>query len=601
MSGRDQAEHERLLVRLVMLVMLGAFVFLGVNLWRIQVLRTSEFRTSLDRQSMRRVRLPGVRGRLYDRNGVCLAENRPSYCIAIYTEELRQPGRWSHTIDKVEQVVGELAVILGQPPQVTREDIAQHVSRRLPLPFLAWHGLDDTALARWAESDQAYAGVDVYVEPVRVFPLSPSASHVIGYVGRANPADNEEAPYHYYLPEMEGKDGMEKVLDERLRGQSGGRLIRVDASGFKHDETGEREPVAGHDVYLTLDMRLQAMAENSLSNQPGAVVILDPRSGDVLALASAPQFDVASLDSYASWQRVVSDPARPLLNRAIAGRYPPGSIFKPLVAITGLESGRITPTTTLNCPGFYQVGNRRIHCWNKRGHGPLQLRKALEQSCNPFFSELGIRCEYKRLFHMADAVGFGHRMGIELDGESPGLLPSNEWKLRVKKDAWRAGDTCNVSIGQGALLVTPLQMAVFAAALANGGYVYRPRLVNEGLPRGDLVNRMSWSPQNLSVVRGGMLDVVQAETGTGKRAAVEGVSMGGKTGTAQYGQDRQHAWMIVFAPYDAPRYAVAMVVENAISGGFTVAPRIRHLMQQILTLDGTLAPATERREEPVQG
>jgi len=420
-------------------------------------------------------------------------------------------------------------------------------------------------------------------------------------VGRADLAASSEEPYHYYLPEMAGREGMERVMDDRLRGQSGGRLIRVDASGFKHDETGEREPVSGDDVHLTLDLGIQSIAENVLSNQPGAVVVLDARNGDVLALASAPTFDVESLKSRPAWQRVVSNPNRPLLNRAIGGRYPPGSTFKPLIAIAGLQYKRTTPSTEVNCPGYYKVGNRPIKCWSKRGHGVLSLRKAIEQSCNPFFCDLGMRCEYQRVFHMADSVGFGHKTGIELRGESPGLLPGPEWKRRVMRDGWRSGDTCNVSIGQGALLATPLQMAMFAAAIGNGGHIYRPRLVNQGIAHGDLVNRMDWSPETLRVIRGGMHDVIEAPTGTGKRARIDGVAMAGKTGTAQYGQGLKHAWMILFAPYESPRYAVAIVMENAVSGGITAAPRLRHLMQEIFTLDKTLTPQGPAVEMDVQG
>lgn len=588
MRGREQVELQRFRLRLVLVAMLLALGFLGVTLWRVQVLRATEFRSSLDRQSMRRVRLPGIRGRIFDRNGTCLADNQPSYCVAIYTEELRQPGRWGRTIDKVEAVIGELSEILGLPPEASREDIARHVNRRLPLPFLAWHGLDARALARWAESERSFPGVDVYVEPVRVYPAEGAATHVVGYVGRAEPRQRSERPYHYYLPEMEGKAGIERVMDPQLRGQSGGRLIRVDASGFKHDEMGEREPVAGADVHLTLDLEIQRMAEAVLNEKTGAAVVLNARNGNVLALASAPAFAVDSLKSQERWQNVVNNPDRPLLNRAIAGRYPPGSTFKPLVAVTGLTYDHITPATVIHCPGYYEVGKHRFHCWRKSGHGDLQLRKAIEQSCNPFFINVGVRCGYERLFHMADAVGFGHRTGIELRGESSGLLPNEAWKQRVMNDAWRVGDTCNVSIGQGALLATPLQMAVFVMTLANGGYVYRPRLLDEGIQHGDLVNRMAWSEAALQVVRGGMHDVVQAESGTGKRARIPGVRMAGKTGTAQYGNGKKHAWMILFAPFDAPRYAVALVVEDAVSGGYTTAPRMRKLMQGILVRDGTL-------------
>lgn len=589
MSTRERAEIVRFRIRLLLVAMLVAFGFLAVHLWQIQVLRASEFSSSLDRQSMRRVRLPGIRGRIFDRHGKCLADNRPHYCLAIYTEELRQRGRWSRTVDKVDEVVEELALVLGIPRQVTREDIQMHVQRRLPLPFLAWRDLDERALARWAENDRVFAGVDVYVEPERVYPFGLSAAHVIGYVGRADAADTEENPYHYYLPEMEGKGGVEKTADERLRGRAGGRLIRVDASGFKYEEKGEREPVPGADVTLALDMDIQAMAENVLSNSPGAVVVMDPRNGDVLALASAPAFDVSALSSQTAWQAVLDDPGRPLINRAIAGQYPPGSIFKPLVALAALVSGRVTPATEVHCPGVIMIGNQPFRCWSRRGHGDLAMRKALEQSCNPFFIDAALRTEYKRIYHMAASTGFGLPTGIELEGESAGLLPDDEWKRRERRDAWRPGDTANVSIGQGALLVTPLQMAMFTSALANGGRIYRPRLLlDKGNPDGDFIKKMAWTPEPLDVVRGGMHDVVHAEQGTGKRVRLEGVEMAAKTGTAQYGNGLKHAWMILFAPYENPRYAVVMMKENAVSGGITVAPRLRELMQALLVRDGTL-------------
>jgi len=590
-STRENAEGVRFRMHLLLVALLAAFGFLIINLWQIQVLRASEFSSSLDRQSMRRVRLPGIRGRIFDRNGKCLADNRPQYCLAIYTEELRQRGRWARTVDKVDDVIGDLALVLGIPRQVTREDIRIHVQRRLPLPFLAWRDIDERALARWAESDRVFAGVDVYVEPERVYPFGLCASHVIGYVGRADTADKEEDPYHYYLPEMEGKGGIEKAVDERLRGRAGGRLIRVDASGFKYDEKGDREPVPGADITLALDMDIQLMAESILSNKPGAIVVMDPRNGDVLALASAPAFDVRALSSQSSWQALLADPGHPLINRAIAGQYPPGSIFKPLVALAALVNGKSSPSAVFTCPGYIMLGSQPFRCWSRHGHGDLAMRKALEQSCNPYFIDIALRMEYKRLYHMAASTGFGLPTGIELEGESAGLLPDDEWKRRTRRDAWRAGDTANVSIGQGSLLVTPLQMAVFTSALANGGTIYRPRLLldkGRGREDGDFIKRMAWTPEQLDVVRGGMHDVVHAEQGTGKRVRLDGVEMAGKTGTAQYGNGLKHAWMIVFAPYESPRYAVVMMVEDAVSGGITVAPRLRELMQMLLVRDGTL-------------
>jgi len=589
-STRERTEDLCFRLRLILIGMLAAFGFLIVQLWQIQVLRASEFRTSLDRQSMRRVRLPGIRGRIFDRHGRCLADNRPQYCLAVYTEELRQRGRWSRTVDKVDEVVGDLASVLGAPRQVTREDIGQHVRRRLPLPFLAWRGLDERTLARWAETDLDFSGVDVYVEPERVYPFGVHASHVIGYTGRADPEDTGENPYHYYLPEMEGKDGIEKSADRLLRGQAGGRLIRVDASGFKHAEKGDREPHSGTDVHLTLDMDIQIMAEDVLGNQLGAVVVMDPRNGDVLALASAPAFDITALQSQESWKAMLKDPGRPLINRAVGGQYPPGSVFKPLIALAALVSDRVSPSTVVTCTGHYQIGNQVFRCWARQGHGDLTMRKAIEQSCNPYFIEVAIHTEYRRVFHMAESVGFGQRTGIECGGEVAGLLPDDEWKRRERRDAWRPGDTANASIGQGALLVTPLQMAMFTSALANGGAIYRPRLIRGTTEAGDFVKQMAWSEAQLGVVRFGMRDAVQNDSGTGRRARLEGVAMAGKTGTAQYGDGLKHAWMILFAPFEEPRYAVAMVIENAVSGGISAAPRMRDLMQQILARDGVLVP-----------
>jgi penicillin-binding protein 2 len=281
----------------------------------------------------------------------------------------------------------------------------------------------------------------------------------------------------------------------------------------------------------------------------------------------------------------MSDEGQPFFNRAISGNYAPGSIFKPVVAVAALENRRAAPNETFECRGYFELGNTKFHCWRRGGHGRLELRKAIEQSCNSYFCQLGLRCEHERIVHMAGALGFGRATGIPLPGESGGLLPDNEWKRRhYNGDSWRAGDTCNLSIGQGWLLVTPLQMAVFAATLANGGTVYRPRLVRSPGEEPVVMNVMGWSAETLAVVRGGMHDVVESESGTGKRARLEGIPMGGKTGTAEYGlrsDRRQYGWMIVFAPFDRPRYAACIVIEDAVSGGITAAPRIRRLMERV--------------------
>lgn len=582
----DLLNDEAIRLRLLLLIMLTGFGALSVSFWDIQVRREPEFQSSEFQQSMRRVRLPGPRGSLWDRHGVLLAGNRPSYGIAIYVEELRQRGHLSNTVNRVESVIELLGGRLGLQREVTRDDILVHIRKRRPLPLLAWRGIDERVMARWAEISEPLPGVDVLAEPVRHYPDPALAAHVLGHVGRLDPGDEVES-FDYHLPDMEGRSGMERALDSRIRGEAGGQLLQVDASGFTHREHSIRPPRPGEDVVLTLDAEIQRMSERELLGERGACVVLDPRNGNILALASSPTFRIDDMRDVGRYAELAADPSRPFVNRAIAGVYPPGSIYKPLVAIAAMENGRADPDTVFDCPGYFAIGNFRIGCWRKEGHGPLALRRAIEQSCNTYFCALAAQCGYPRIYHMGEALGLGRRTGIELPGESAGLLPDAAWKLRTQRDGWRPGDTANASIGQGYVLVTPLQMAMYAATIANGGKVYRPRLVADSAA-GDLVNEMGWSPATLAAIRGGMIDVVNAISGTGKRAALPQVTVAGKTGSAEYGpreQRRKYAWMMAYAPAEAPRYVVVIVLEDAISGGLSTAPHIRQLLSGIMALE----------------
>lgn len=594
MSSTERVEYQLLRLRLVLMAMLAGLVFLGSMLWRVQVRHASRYESTEYRQSIRRVRLPARRGPIFDRRGMCLAENRPSYCIAVFVEELRRPGSWTNTVNRIDEVVRELEAVLQVERETTREDIAWHIKRRRPLPFLAWRDVSPQTLARWAEHSARFPGVDVYVEPTRHYPNGAVGAHVLGYVGRLDDEDVDDgAPYHFYLPEIEGKRGIERSLNSALAGRAGGRLIRVDASGFKHDETGELEPQSGHTVTLTIDLRIQSLLESLLTNQVGAAVVVDPRNGEVLALASAPGFDPVELRTVTGWKKLRSDPAKPLYNRAVSGAYAPGSTFKPVVAAAALEAGRVTPQTTYFCPGYFAVGGVRFHCWRRSGHQRLAMRKAIEQSCNAFFCELGVHCGFERIHEVAHALRFGAATGIRLENESSGLLPDSAWKRKHFGDDWRTGDTCNISIGQGALLATPLQMALFAATLANYGTIYQPRLVRaiqapDGTARrfheGVVAGRVQWQRETFEVIRDGMYDVVNAPSGTGKRAWTAAVAVAGKTGTAEYGPRsarRKYAWMIAFAPFERPEVAVALVLEDAVSGGRDAAPRVHDLMEAI--------------------
>ncbi len=584
MSSIERSDSELLRIRLIFVVMVSAFAFLALALMREQVFHASQYRHSSERQSMRRVRVSAERGRILDRNGVCLADNRPSFCIAVYVEELRQPGRWKRTVKKVMDVLDEIEGVIGLEKELTEEDVYKHIRKKLPLPLVAWRDVDQRILARMAESGKVLPGVDIYYEPVRVYPAHKYAAHVIGYVGRA---DIDEENYHFYLPEMDGRRGIERVYNEQLAGEAGGKLLRVDASGFRHDETREKEAVAGRDLVLTIDLHIQRALTKALEGNRGAAVLMDPRNGNVLALVSAPSFNpnlFSPAISAKDWKSINGDPEVPLLNRAVAGLYAPGSTFKPMTAIAAMETGVASGVTHYNCPGYFKLGNVTFRCWKKSGHGNIGMQKAIEQSCNAYFCQLGIKCGIERIYTASDFCGFGHITGIDLDGEKQGLMPNDAWKRKALRDGWRQGDTCNISIGQGAILATPLQMAVFTAAIANGGNVFRPRLTAQIPDQGDLLRRMTWSPATLQVVRAGMRDVIQADTGTGKRARIDAAEMAGKTGTAEYGSRenrKNNTWMTVFAPYDNPRYAMAVIVQDGDSGGRTCAPIVNEVMSEV--------------------
>lgn len=583
-------------IRLVLIISLGMLFLLAVMLFDLQVSRRHEFEASLHKQSLRRVRLSAPRGQILDRNQVCLADNQPSYCLVFNLEDMRQPGGWKNTVAEVQRRIGELRVLMGRKAIISEADIWTHIRRRLPLPLVAWRSLDPAALARISESSMDMTGVDIYVEPNRVYPKGELAAHLLGYVGKTDFSGADMAGFQYYLPEMDGKMGLERQFNEVMLGEPGERLVRIDASGLKRAERIEKEPRPGLNVVLSIDSRIQALAEAAIKDVPGAVVVLDPNNGDVLALASSPTYNPNQLMPVfpkALWDQLNGDPAKPMLNKAVAEVYAPGSIFKPVTALAALNCGAVSAGVTVNCPGYFMIGNKPMKCWNPNGHGVVDLRRGIEQSCNTYFIMIGLKCGNEAISDLAKLFGLGEKTGIALDREAAGIVPTPEWKQKYWRDDWRNGDTCNFSIGQGALAVTPLQMAVLAATLANGGDVYQPRLVlrltdvtgnalSNYPPR--RVRHLPLDPGAMSAVRKGMYDVVMAPTGTGGRARIQGVEMAGKTGTAEYGEKedrKKHGWMILFAPYDKPRYAVAMVVDDAVSGGFTVGPRLHDLMQGI--------------------
>lgn len=582
----------------VLTLMVTAYLVLLGALWRLQVSKVSQFESRIESQSLRRVRLPGIRGKIYDRNDLCLADNRPNYTIALFPEEIRHPGL-TKTVDHAMDVVDQVAEITGLTPILDRKDIIRHINGYRPLPLVLWRDVGPKVIARFAEQAHDIPGVDIYTQATRKYPYSPYTSHLLGYVGEVEPSkDSAEEYFSYNLDEMKGRAGLEKLFDPFMRGEAGAKLVQVDVGIYRYRDLMRRAPKRGGDLRLTLDMEVQLLAHQALGTNVGSVVVMDPNNGDVLAMLSGPGYDANRFVPYITskdWNVLTEHPGKPMLNRAVMGTYPPGSTFKPLV---GLAAATVNPNaihTVYDCPGAFRVGKRIMHDWNRGGHGERDMRGALMRSANVYFFKTALENGHEPIIEQAKAIGLGQKTGVEVDYERSGVLPDTEWLRQKGIGGWTDGDTCNLAIGQGFLAVTPIQMAMLTATIANGGYLYRPRLIQAYRePGADLfspaperrMGKMNWSPEVVETVRGGMHDVIMAEEGTGKSAAVEGLDFAAKTGTAEYWvkidgerQTKKHTWMIAFAPFDNPQYAVAFLIENGVSGGRTVGPRMKMLME----------------------
>jgi len=574
--------------RLLLGAFLGGFLYLWIMVGRVQLVEAEQYTSHFLTQVTRRICLPAPRGRMFDRNGYCLAANAPTYCICIHPEEICDP-RWSRTrcLDALQEVILRLGAALGRErfyDAPDREDIERHLSVCSVMPLLIWTDVDVVTMARWAERNTEFPGVDIVALARRHYYLGSKGALFRGAVGRCNPEQNPERPYNFCLPDMVGLWGIEKALNQTLTGTAGERVISVDVLGYTRSIQSEMPPIPGNDVVLTMDIRLQCLAEQALDAVRGAIIIMDPNTGEILAMASSPSVRLGA--SSDEWVDYVKDDAHPMLDRCAVGCYAPGSVFKPVIALAALNSGLWDPETIVHCPGYHQVGNRRVRCWNRSGHGPLNLRQAIEQSCNAYFCAMAEHCGVDVIHDQAAKLGFGALTGIGPPiAESAGILPGPAWKRQTHGAPWTGGDTCNLAIGQGALSVTVLQMGAYISALANGGVIYKPRLVLDGMAP-EIASDMRWAPQVIALIRAGMEDVIHGERGTAKAARLSDVRMCGKTGTAEVGprdNRRKNAWMCAFAPADAPRYAVAMIVEDGESGGRTAAPRLKRLMEGVFS------------------
>jgi len=568
------------------------FCLLILRLWQLQGVEGENFRALSENNRLRLKRTPPLRGVIYDRRMRVMVDNRPAFNVVLVPEDVRD----------VPTTLSTLAGYLRDPTLLNTSTLPSDL-RRLPYQgvVLAQDVTRDALVAVEAHQVEL-PGVSIEVGSKRMYPADGFAAHLFGYVGQVSPRELERFP-NYRLGDILGKFGVEKRWETRLRGQGGGQQIEVDANGQRLRVLGEEEAKAGDSLVLTIDADVQRAAESALQGKEGAIVALDVNTGEVLAMASRPAFD-PNLFSRGirtnEWHALVDDPLRPLNNRAIQGQYPPGSTFKVIMAAAALEKGVITPATRFHCSGGLQFGGHRFRCWRRSGHGSLNLQQAIAHSCDVYFYQVGQRLGIQNIADYARLFGMGKPLGVGLDHEASGLIPDAAWKSKFLKAPWLPGETLSVVIGQGYVTATPLQMAIVAATVANGGTVYRPHVVKQAIGvRGEVtkdyvpevITTTKIQPEVLQLVRDGMRDVVNSSTGTGKKAKLSDFVVAGKTGTSQVisgtrgkgkimaRQYRDHAWFIAFAPYDVPEIAVACIIEHAGAGGGQVAaPVVREVL-----------------------
>ncbi|MCW5748941.1 MAG: penicillin-binding protein 2 [Alphaproteobacteria bacterium] len=592
---------------------------LGARLYWLQTIESAKYKVLADDNRINTRPLTPARGLIFDRNGEPLAANRNNYRVLITADK----GRFSEAMKQAETVLERLDRVLAIGEREQQRIIEQMRRNRSFVPVTVRENLTWEQVAQIEFNAPDLPGVSIDLGQTRDYFHPELMSHIIGYVGRVSPEDLRDSDDPVLqLPGMRiGKKGVEKAADEQLRGKPGGVQVEVNAVGRVVRELDRAEGESGANLLLTIDLELQRFVAERLKDQSASAVVLDVVSGDILAMVSVPSFDnnaFARGVTQAEWQELLNDPKKPLLNKAAQGQYPPGSTYKMVTALAALESKAITLWDRLPCNGFIEIpGNQKKYCWiYPAGHGAPNVIDALQQSCDCFFYEAAKRAGVDRIAEVAAKLGFGKSTGSGLPEEAGGLQPTRSWKQERESKPWGLGDTYNLGIGQGDMLSTPLQLAVMAARIGNGGYDVRPRLVvatsgaREPLPPPVVQAKpdapsLRFNPANLKAVQTGMDMVVNSQSGTawGARISEKGMAMAGKTGTSQVkriseserdrrmSQEelpwhlRHHALFCAYAPVDNPRYACAVVVEHGMGGSRTAAPIARDILLQVQKID----------------
>ena len=555
----------RIRVYSIILILCMAVVLSGLVF--VQIFMHERYTVMSEGNRLKVVPLVAPRGSIVDRNGEVLVKDVLSFDVSVIYS----------AVGNIKSMAEALSKVLGIPT----EEIADNIKKAKHQPYTPFRIAADVGREKAINTEELsmdYPGLLLEVSTKREYVYGSTASGVLGYLGLINRSEFERLkPYGYQINDLMGRSGVEKEYDEYLRGKHGGKQVEVDHKGREVMTLGLKEPVSGKPVELTIDLRLQEFCDNLLEGKRGAIVVMDPQTGEILAMATAPTYDpnvFIDRKENSKISRILNDPEYPLMNRAISGAYPPGSVFKVIIALASLETGLASAHATFTCNGSLVLGKRTFHCWREEGHGQQILEEAIKNSCNVYFWRLGLVLGVDLIAEYAAKFGIGSLTGIDLPGEFSGLLPSRAWKKKNLKEDWYKGETLNYSVGQGYLLCTPLQVARFISVFANKGFRVKPYIVKKigGITLDKKEKKdIGFSPDALETVRKGMKRVVNDKRGTGLKARQDDVVVSGKTGTAQTSRGKSHGWFGGFAPYDHAKMVVVVFDEYGGKGGYYAA------------------------------
>ncbi len=586
MMNPDLITSPRVRIGIILFLICLFYCIIIIQLWNMQIIRNEEYQDRTRRQSLRTIRIPPIRGRILARDGEPLATNRVSYNAKLHLAELRAKTIKA-TVKRIQAAISEAAARTGREHNFTETKIRQHMNYYTGIPMELFRDLTPKELAALLEIQPAIEGLEITAEPVRTYPQGVMAAHLLGYVGASDPNKaSDRVNFFYYIPDAQGKTGLELKYDEKLRGTPGRRLAIVNSAGYVHEYLQTEPSVNGQTLRLTLDFQAQLCAEQMLQDKVGSIVLLNANNGEILAMASSPAYSPEAFIpkiSLRDYRLLADNPARPFVNRAVSGTYMPGSIIKPLTALAALPNG-LNPDAHFVCDGSVPYGySKSIKCMFNAVHGSIDLTEALKRSCNGYFVEAGVKCGIDRLSQLFASAGIGSATGFELQ-ERKGFLPKPSAK-------WSEAETAYVAFGQGKIEITPLQAAIYTAAIANGGTRWKPILIKnildtssdkhapvtvfEAMP--EVKGKLATTPEAIQYVQEGMRQVVHGTSGSGRLARNSAVSLSGKTGTADVVTIRgksKNTWFIGFGKdlMSGTLYAIAVVIEGGESGGKTAAP-----------------------------